>query len=250
MKLLVTDAFLSAFPDIYHKTDSVKFRLPVKWRQCIALPPIVGQPVIITGHSDYDINDSDVDYYKPRIWWCVNKQTRKQNVHSIPLGIKNNDYQFFPENKEMGDKSLFIEMMQTPRPDIQKLMYINFDCNTHPDRRRVFDMFKNNPDVTVDARTTMRNYLSQLKCHKFVLCPRGNGVDTHRLWEALYMGCIPIVQRDIAMEDFYDMPICFIDSWDEVTEQFLESAENNVKNHNTEKLKMSYWIHRILSYSH
>ena len=27
-----------------------------------------------------------------------------------------------------------------------------------------------------------------------VAAPRGNGLDTHRLWEALYLGCVPIVQ--------------------------------------------------------
>jgi hypothetical protein len=37
------------------------------------------------------------------------------------------------------------------------------------------------------------NYLINLKKHKFVVSPPGNGIDCHRNWEAIYLGCIPIV---------------------------------------------------------
>lgn len=245
-EIIRMDAFMTAFPRSYHKTDTVKFRGPFRWRNGIVYPPSIGQNIIITGHSDYDINDSDVEYYRPRIWWCINKQTRNPIVHSIPLGIKNHDYQYAPENKEMGDKSLFIEMMNTEKPPPKNLVYMNFDVNTYPSERlEVFNMFKDKPYVTVEHRTEMRKYLTELRSHTFALCPRGNGVDTHRLWEALYMDCIPVVKRDIALEEFYDMPICFIDSWDEVNEEFLKIFERNLSVKNTEKLKMSYWIKRI-----
>ena len=71
------DAFLEAFPRFYHKADTIKFRSPFRWRNGVVYPPAIGQKVIITGHSDYDINDSDVEYYHPGVWWCINKQTRK-----------------------------------------------------------------------------------------------------------------------------------------------------------------------------
>lgn len=38
----------------------------------------------------------------------------------------------------------------------------------------------------------LRGYLAKLKCHAFTLAPHGHGVDTHRYWEALYAGSIPI----------------------------------------------------------
>eukprot|EP00965_Chrysotila_dentata_P239975 6203413-Pleurochrysis_carterae.AAC.2 len=37
-------------------------------------------------------------------------------------------------------------------------------------------------------------YLEELGRYHFVLAPRGNGIDTHRLWEALLVGTIPIVK--------------------------------------------------------
>jgi hypothetical protein len=36
-------------------------------------------------------------------------------------------------------------------------------------------------------------YLEQLAEHRFCLCVRGNGLDTHRFWESLYLKVIPIV---------------------------------------------------------
>jgi len=38
-----------------------------------------------------------------------------------------------------------------------------------------------------------REYLEELSKHRFCLCIRGNGVDTHRFWECLYLGVVPII---------------------------------------------------------
>jgi len=44
-------------------------------------------------------------------------------------------------------------------------------------------------------RLAPRNYYKLLAEFRYVLCPRGNGIDTHRLWETLYSGSIPIVEQ-------------------------------------------------------
>ena len=45
-------------------------------------------------------------------------------------------------------------------------------------------------------------FLRAMAGHAFVLAPHGHGLDTHRLWEALYMGCVPITHaapfRDVS----------------------------------------------------
>ncbi len=99
-------------------------------------------------------------------------------------------------------------------------------------------------EVTLEGR---RKYLRELRNHEFVLCPRGNGVDTHRLWETLYMGSIPIVQRDPVHRGWQDLPICWIDSWDEVTPEFLQKQKQDILNRrvNLDKLKIGYWIRTL-----
>jgi hypothetical protein len=132
--------------------------------------------------------------------------------------------------------------------DKQTLAYLNFNINTYyKERQYVFDKFKNQPWTkignivnTIEGR---KQFLRDIKASKFVICPRGNGIDTHRLWETLYMGSIPVVKYEPTHHLFKDLPILFINDWDEVTEEFLNEKYIEITNKewNMEKLKLSYW---------
>ena len=143
------------------------------------------------------------------------------------------------------------DVARNPR-EIRNLVYMNFSIHTYPaERMSVWDMFERQswvtsetPENSMEAR---RRFLQNARNHSFVLCPRGNGVDTHRLWETLYMGSIPIVIRDIAHSDWTDLPILFIDCWEEVTEDRLreELVRIEASSWNMDKLLIGYWIERI-----
>ena len=84
----------------------------------------------------------------------------------------------------------------------------------------------------------------------FIASPRGNGIDTHRTWEALYMGSIPIVEKH-HMYDTYNLPIWQIESWDEVTNEskrnyWIERYKSGNLFKNIDQLFMEYWKNRIL----
>ncbi|CAF0737719.1 unnamed protein product [Adineta steineri] len=93
--------------------------------------------------------------------------------------------------------------------------------------------------------------------YPFWLSPRGNGLDCHRTWEALYLDTIPIVWNMTLNPLFVDLPVIVINNYNELTEQFLrtklnEIAKNKVKNpsfYRFEKLRFSYWRRMILSKS-
>ena len=59
---------------------------------------------------------------------------------------------------------------------------------------------------------------------KFVIAPRGNGWDTHRLWEALYLGCVPIVESSGLDELDSHLPILIVKSWSSLNEKTLEDV--------------------------
>ena len=42
--------------------------------------------------------------------------------------------------------------------------------------------------------------------HNFVLAPWGNGIDTHRFWEILYSGSIPVTKKHIIYDSFQNIP--------------------------------------------
>ncbi|CAJ1945079.1 unnamed protein product [Cylindrotheca closterium] len=92
-------------------------------------------------------------------------------------------------------------------------------------------------------------YFGELKKHRFLISPPGNGLDTHSTWEALLCGCVPIVPHSALDPVYEDLPVWLVNSWDEVTDASVKEKEEYFKkNANTykwEKLYRSYWEERI-----
>jgi hypothetical protein len=82
-----------------------------------------------------------------------------------------------------------------------------------------------------------------------VLSPRGNGLDTHRFWETLHLKSIPVVIKNPNNSYYTDLPVVFVDSWGEVTEEFLNSEYERISNteYDLEKLYFKYWKNKILN---
>ena len=70
--------------------------------------------------------------------------------------------------------------------------------------------------------------LYRLKQYKYCICPEGNGIDTHRLWEAYYLKIVPILLRSVHTEIIQKMglPMVLLDSWDDFDEHSLPKYEN------------------------
>jgi hypothetical protein len=63
-----------------------------------------------------------------------------------------------------------------------------------------------------------KDHAEMLRRYAFVACPPGNGADTHRIWEAMYLRCIPIVLRNHMNEYFEELglPIWVVESYSEI----------------------------------
>jgi len=139
--------------------------------------------------------------------------------------------------------------------EIDKWFYVNFRPETNPqERQSLYDYFeKISSDcdwITFDQPSDKRSngrFLQSLVRHRFVLCPPGNGVDTHRMWETLLAGAIPVVKRSQAMEPFYDLPILFVDDFREITKELLEKASGQIRVPEEPPSVMQewYWKERI-----
>ena len=66
----------------------------------------------------------------------------------------------------------------------------------------------------------------QVLSSKFVLCPPGLGADSYRIWEVLYLGAIPVVERTGGGWDdiFLDLPVLLVDDFGDVTQELLEAS--------------------------
>ena len=75
----------------------------------------------------------------------------------------------------------------------QQKVYANWQMYTL-ERHKLWQMLKRIKceSITMERELPYKDYLQQLATHKFVLCPRGNGLDCFRTLETIYMGAVPI----------------------------------------------------------
>lgn len=83
--------------------------------------------------------------------------------------------------------------------------------------------------------------------YAFVVSPHGNGLDCHRTWEALCLGCIPIMKTSPLDPLFEGLPVLIVKDWSDVTRELLETTQREYasREFQKEKLLLSYWIDRI-----
>lgn len=79
--------------------------------------------------------------------------------------------------------------------------------------------------------------------YAFVLSPQGNGLDCHRTWEALCLGCIPIVKTSGLDSLFDDLPVWIVADWNDITLDAMKQKidEYKCRVFNYDKLTLQYW---------
>ena len=125
-------------------------------------------------------------FLKPKCiskWYSINVEFEEENLIPIPIGMT-----IFTKNLQGRD------LRSTPFSEKQKTLYINFNKNTnHKNRNKIYQTYKNKDWAIIKQPTlSMEEYNNDIQKNLYVLSPWGNGVDTHRFWEALYSGSIPI----------------------------------------------------------
>ena len=74
-------------------------------------------------------------------------------------------------------------------------LYAKRIASTDESRQELFEILRSRGDTgaSSSSKVSFDEYLGELKQYRFVACPRGNGVDTHRLWETIYLGSTPVI---------------------------------------------------------
>lgn len=99
--------------------------------------------------------------------------------------------------------------------------------------------------------------ISQLQSYQhqsqfaFVVSPYGGGYDCHRTWEALILGCIPIIKTSGLDPLFDELPVLIVSKWSDLTQELLDKTVETFKHRtfNLNKLKLQYWVTKINSYN-
>lgn len=190
--------------------------------------------------------DTNVQFVPPDnvFWYTTNVNIRYKSIQSIPIGIEND---FWLRDK----KAKMIRKLENPKK-FKNLVYINHNIKTNPAKRqKPYEILQKETWATVQHGTNGQgfdDYLDDIYNHPFVVCPEGNGIDTHRVWECLYMKTIPIQVRNINNQFYTDLPILFIDDWGEISEKCLSDEYMRIMGTpwNIDKLTFEYWRNAII----
>lgn len=238
------------------------------WREEIQIASNNNKKVFVTHQGDNPVTQEMVNSAPKNInvWFAANcraSSTKTCKVVPIPLGLNNVDFIVSESSRQGKYSSDFsniaefhknIEIARNSPLIMQKnLVYSNFNVQTNfPIRNSCKKFFENKTFVTTaSSKMSHLDYLVETLHYPFVLSPPGNGDDCVRIWETIYLGRIPIVLNIDSMQAFKDLPIMFVDSWSEVTEQKLKTFQNKMlldfKQNKIElkKAKISFWKEQI-----
>jgi hypothetical protein len=208
--------------------------------------------VLVTGEGDLPCDGFRQSFLPANVahWFGPNVIHPHPTLTALPLGL----------GTPSSSTTLKAEEITSARDESierDKWLYVNFRPDTNPrERQEPYDYFEKISSgcdwITFDRpsdRGSNGRFLDSLVRHRFVLCPPGNGVDTHRMWETLLAGAIPVVKRSPAMDPFKELPILFVDDFREVTMDLLEKAleQINVPTRPHIMTTEPYWAERIRS---
>ena len=196
--------------------------------------------VILAGNSDQEFYE--VPHLLPRsvrrVYLQNNFVTHDARIVTLPIGL---------ENYRLGvnGNPKFIEENKVKNSAKNKILFGPFSF-THPVRQEVFNEFSTSegPWEYLNEWTPPKRFNQIASTFKYVAAVRGNGVDTHRLWEAMYRGNVGVVLRDnwsLSLDRLH-LPIILVNEWTQ--ECVLESIAKDVLHlplNSPQSLWVQYW---------
>ncbi len=166
--------------------------------------------VLILGNSDRDF-DVPLDELPTNF-----KTVYRQN------SIFNNDtYKLLPiglENVRLGQngRKFLFDSYYLMRPKLNRILVGPF-APTHPDRSFLLSLEEgsNSNCEVIKGRIKPLEFAEISSQYRFIAAPRGNGLDTHRFWEAIYRGSYPVVVKT-SWSDYLEslgVPLVSISEW-------------------------------------
>lgn len=149
---------------------------------------------------------------------------------ALPLGLTNNTNES-ELHRIFGNLSHFTNAWDSPGQLVSRglSVLVGFTENTNPIRKKLLKILLNEKvpfsvtyhDVTFSDHGRI-DFLSKSRSHDMVLCPEGNGFDTHRFWETLYMGGVPVVVKNPYLNPLYRLyPCVVLNSWNDLSDNDL-----------------------------
>lgn len=208
------------------------------------LPYLEHSFVLMSDNSIQPITDEFLpllDDKRVAKWFSTNIDIDHPKLVGVPLGVANAQWQH-------GDLEALAKAAASGQ-EKQDGVYMNFDPTTNQDKRGAALAALADKDFIHRAEPKdFPDYLMELAGYRYCISPPGKGIDCHRHWESLYVGCLPIVQDGLWRRDFRNIPMIALEDWADITPAYLERAEKELFARDDlcpEKLTVGYWKNRI-----
>ena len=215
-----------------------------------------------TDLSVKDLHDSLLAHSYLNVWFTKNPSIYHPKLKCIPLGPKwqYKSHSFFGEDKKPL-LDIFHRHCTTPSElfysNKPNLVYVNFDVKTtaypypfyayHKNMRETILYWCTRQGFEVSPSKNYEEYLQDLKSYKFCVSPPGQGIDTHRAFESLMVGTIPIMITSALDSMYDDLPVLIINNLSLLSNEYLEAQYEKIKTkvYRFEKLYAPYWKERV-----
>ena len=234
------------------------------------LPTIKTRFILVTGDSDSSIptsilNEEEVNRLinsKYLIVWFSQNLVLSPSVcpklQHLPIGmdyhtLSEREMVWGPRTSSLMQEKLLMRIAEKAPPLLSRkpIAYTTFHFAIHRGDRSIArsqipgELVYYEPEHVKRIETWHRQTE-----YAFVVSPAGEGIDCHRTWEAINLGCIPIVIHGSLDEMFDGLPVLIVRSWRDITKELLDKTvlEYSTKTFCMEKMTLQYWMDKINSY--
>lgn len=179
-------------------------------------------------------------------WFCWNMLfSFHPKLFQIPMGQG-----VFSWNYEGPEKLLW--KIKNP-PHKKHLLYMNHCPRFFGDRYKIVKLFENEPYCFSKNHSDQEykliekdEYLDDLAASYFTLSPVGLSIECMRTWEAIVLGCIPILPHSFQDPLFDELPVLFVHDWNEISQDLLLKKYGELSHLKAEKAYFDYWEKQIM----
>lgn len=192
--------------------------------------------ILVTHNSDGEIRETSevltiLNCDKMGKWFGQNICFQHPKLHFLPIGIANS--QWSHGNLSIFSDENFINQLSNKSNNV----YFNFNINTNRTKRQICY------DVLINKLQWLNNIqpienMKRLSTYKFCICPEGNGVDSHRLWECFNLKVVPIVIKSEFTNILLNqgIPLVVLDNWTELDVNKLNYNDYDFDSENLKKI--------------
>jgi hypothetical protein len=234
------------------------------------LPKIKNNFVLVSGDSDMCVPVEALSQKETFIllksqyllrWFTQNTRLQdNEKINQMPIGLDYHTIFDFPNCSWIspGEKRLPLEQENILKNVISETLpfyeripkiFANFSKGNDRFKQREKSLTVISKDlIEMQFKFVPRTQVWQkMKDYTFVLSPFGVGMDCHRTWEALCLGCIPILCAPNFKKLFEELPVLIVNDWTEINEELLNNTVEEFKNRifNYDKLRLIYWVNKI-----